>query len=110
VRIVPSDGEVRAGAPDDGRIDACLSEHLRPGRFAPFDAPAGVDGAVTAPSRMAPAHPEPVQRFQAKMHASVASPPAPAPPVVLVYSLTLDRAHDELRDGSGSHVPRFEDR
>jgi hypothetical protein len=109
-RIVPSNGEVRASAPDDGRIDACLSEHLRPGLFARFDAPPGVDGAVTAPARMAPSHPDPVQKFHAKQHPGSATPAAPPPPVVLVYSLMLDRPRNELRDASGPHVPAFEDR
>ncbi|MGH7435985.1 MAG: hypothetical protein ACRENE_09950 [Polyangiaceae bacterium] len=110
VRIVPGEGEVRATAPDDERINACLAEHLRPGRFTAFDAPAGVESAVTAPAHMAPSHPGPVQKFRAKMHAGEAAPPPAPPPVILVYSLTLDRAHGTLRDAAGQHVPVLDDR
>jgi hypothetical protein len=34
-RIVPARGEVRARAPGDATVDACLSRELAPGRFAP---------------------------------------------------------------------------
>jgi hypothetical protein len=44
-RIVPARGEVRARAPGDSAVDACLSRELAPGRFAPDKA------AATAPLR-----------------------------------------------------------
>jgi hypothetical protein len=110
VRIIPAEGEVRASAPDDARIDGCLSERLRPGRFVRFDPPAGVEGAVTAPAHMAASRPDPVQKFRAKLHPGTSTlPPAP-PPVVLVYSLVLDRRRSTLRETGGAHTPLFEDR
>lgn len=33
-RVVPAKGEVRAVAPDDPGVDACLARQLAPGRFA----------------------------------------------------------------------------
>jgi len=33
-RVVPAKGEVRAAAPDDPGVDACLARELAPGRFA----------------------------------------------------------------------------
>jgi hypothetical protein len=110
VRIVPADGEVRATAPDDERINACLADHLHPGRFASFDPPAGIESAVTAPAHMAPARPGPVQKFRAKLHAGASVPPPAPPPVVLVYSLMLDRARGTLRDAGGQHLPVLDDR
>jgi hypothetical protein len=109
VRIAPADGEVRATAPDDERLNACLAEHLRPGRFASFDPPAGIESAVTAPAHMAPSRPGPVQKFRAKQHAGPSVPPPAPPPVVLVYSLTLDRARGTLREAGGQHVPVHDD-
>lgn len=110
VRIVPAEGEVRATAPDDERLNACLSEHVRPGRFVAFEPPAGVESAVTAPARMAPSRPGPVQKFRAKQHPGASVPPPSPPPVILVYSLTLDRARGTLRDTGGHHLPLLDDR
>jgi hypothetical protein len=109
VRIIPAEGEVRASAPDEARLDACLAERLRPGRFTRFDPPAGTEGAVTSPAHLAAAHPDPVQKFRAKLHPGATTAPPPPPPVVLVYSLLLDRDRNALRAVGGAHAPAFED-
>jgi hypothetical protein len=109
--VTPSLGEVRANAPAEPRIDACLGDQLKPGRFAAFDAPPGLKEAETIPARLSPARPGPVEQFRAKRHAVPAkqTSPAPTPTTTLVYSLVVDRKRGALRDAAGPHVPDDDD-
>jgi hypothetical protein len=114
VQVLPERGEVRATAPDVSRIDGCLAERLRPGRFTRFEVPPGVEcGDDCGPRRnVAPSRPGPIERFEAKTHLSSrrdGGASASPPPVTLLYALSVDRKRNELRDRSGPHVPDLED-
>jgi hypothetical protein len=113
VQVLPERGEVRATAPDVSRIDGCLADRLRPGRFARFDVPPGVAcGDDCGPHRnVAPSRPGPIERFEEKTHVARRDGGASAspPPVTLLYGLSVDRKRNEVRDRSGPHIPEVED-
>ncbi len=112
-RVLPERGEVRATAPEEPRIDACLADQLKPGRFARFDVPPGAECADCSPVHLAPSRPGPVEHFRATTHPEAAKSPAAgatAPPATLVFALSLDRKRNDLRDASGPRVPDVDDR
>jgi hypothetical protein len=112
-QVLAERGEVRATAPEEPRVDACLAGQLKPGRFTAFDVPPGVQRGAPSTAHLAPARPGPVEQFRAKVRGDTSRPrtndasPAPAP---LVYALTFDRKENELRDATGPRTPDFDDR
>lgn len=113
VRVLPERGEVRATAPEEPRIDACLADQLGPGRFARFDVPPGAACADCSPVHLAPSRPDAVEHFRAATHpkgAKAHGASATAPPATLVFALSLDRRRNDLRDASGPHLPDVDDR
>jgi hypothetical protein len=93
--IAPKSGEVRASAPDQPTVNACLARQLNPGVFEPFDLDARACADCGPHHLAAPARPERIAAFQAANGGppaatpARASSPAPGPngaPLVVPFS------------------------
>jgi hypothetical protein len=109
LRIVPGRGEVRATAPEDAHLDACLGARLGTGHFEPIDVAVASDCVDCGPRHVAaPSRPDRLARFGSPAHADVTAtrPASPVARQVVEYALLVDRRAEQIRDAAAVHVPR----